>query len=166
MVATAQQQIQWIDVVQLLSIVIGFGFTIRELRVSSKLRKFDVFWRITQSHREVWRPVVDDASLKRVLLEDVDLEQEPLTVQEEVFLNSVVLHVESVYEAHERGFYSLGKHVTKDIRDFFRLPLPALAWTRIKEYQTKQLLDFIDGGAAEATDHVARASVKNQRLAN
>lgn len=134
----------WIDFAQLIGIALGFGLTIRELRVTSKLRKFDVFWRIGESHREVWREVTDNSSLNRVLLEEVNLEETPLTLQEEVFVNLVVLHMENVFHAHKHGYYSIGLHETADIRTFIQLPVPSAAWSTIRKFQAPDFVAFLE----------------------
>ncbi len=140
----------FVDLLQSLGIIAGFIFTILHVRRSTRLTKFDVFWRIGESHREIWSEVYDNPALERVLQEKLDLSEDQISIQERTFINSVILHVENVYKAHREGFYEIGVHERDDIGELFTRPLFASVWNDVKKYQSDSFRSFLESLRVEA----------------
>lgn len=133
----------WLDILQSFGIVAGFLFTIVGLRTASKQRNFDIFWRIGDSHREIWSMMIEKKSLSRILNENVDLARNPVTLEESMFVNLVLLHIENVCQAAKEGYYDIGWNEKRDIADLLELPIPSVVWKDIRKYQSPVLVDFI-----------------------
>lgn len=72
---------------------------------------------------------------------NVELEKEPVTKQEEYFVILIISHMTAAYDAYREGMYRTYK---ADIKDFFKLPIPANVWNNIKEYQAPEFVKFVD----------------------
>jgi len=135
-----------IELVQTIAITVGFAVTIWQLRDSGRLRRFEVFWRIGDSHRETWRPLIEHPELIRILDPNPDLSNRPISTQERQFATRIILHVENVYKAHREGYYKfdLGGE-GKDIGELIELPIIQNVWTENRGYLDPHFVRFIQG---------------------
>ncbi len=151
-------ELKWVDVVQTVGIIIGFVITFYQLRETYKITKFDIFWRIGDSHREVWRPLLEHQDLDRVLsnIPSPDLR---ISDKERYFVINVILHIENVYRAYKSGYYIIEENEKKDVGELFMLPMFRKIWNEVKEYHSpdfvKHVEDFKSFVSAKEESHEA-----------
>lgn len=138
-------KVNWVDVSQTIGIVVGFIVTIYQLRKTEKITKFDIFWRIGDSHREVWKPILDNKDLERLANSNFTNDSKPVTNKERVFVIGVILHIENVYKANREGYYDVGENEMKDIGELFTSPIFNRIWNEIKAYQRDDFVEYVEG---------------------
>ncbi len=134
----------FVDIAQTLGIIAGFIFTIFQLRNASKITKFNIFWKIGESHRQIWQNIVDNPSLSPILDDKDDDKLTNITPQVKMAIIIIVLHIEGVFEAHQKGYYKLGENDSKDIGELFNQQLFKLVWDEIKDYQKVEFKNYIE----------------------
>ena len=88
----------------------------KSLRVSNRIE-------INKEHREIWKALYTHPELERITARNVDLIRFPVTFQEELMVNFLILHLDATYEAIRAGVYVKIEQLNKDVR-FFLLPIP------------------------------------------
>src|SRR2546423_626411 len=79
---------------------------------------------ITKGHREVWTELYRRPGLKRVFADQADLSREGMTREEQIFVNFVILHLNSVFYALKSGLAFKIEGLRRDVGWFFSLPIP------------------------------------------
>ncbi len=133
---------QILDVIQSVAIVGTLLVTYFQLRATNRSNRAVVSLQVTASHREIWTLMFTTPGVARVLDENPNLAEEPITRREEYFVIMVVNHMSAAYDAYREGMFRLYE---ADVRDFFTLPIPARVWEEIRPYQGPELVEFIDG---------------------
>lgn len=137
--------VNWFDFIQTIGIITGFALTSWELRGSNKLRNFEIFWRIGESHRDMWKLALENDCLRRCLGSDeVVLEKKPITVEERTFVNLLLIHIENVFQAQQQGYYQIDERGMKDLKDFFSQPFIAGVWKEVRRYQPMDFVKFVE----------------------
>ena len=121
-------------------IVGGLLFTAFSLRAETRSRRLSNLISLTQEHREIWFQMHEKPALSRILEQEVDLASDPPTLQEEVFVTSLILHLNCIHRAVRLGMFPELEGLRSDIREFYSLPIPREIW---KRWKTLQDLDFI-----------------------
>ena len=70
--------------------------------------------------------------------------ERPLTIEEDLFMRRVILHFETgwrIEKIRNRGELSL---LSRDIGEFFSLPLPRAAWEKTKEFRNPKFVRFVE----------------------
>src|SRR5262245_48911892 len=89
----------WFDLVQTLGILVGFFFTAHTIRKDERARQIANTIAIASAHREIWKELNLHPGLKRVLAPKPDLEVNPISEREEVFVNALILHLSTAFRA-------------------------------------------------------------------
>jgi hypothetical protein len=134
----------WFVLLQSGSIVAGLVFTAVALRDDTRARRVGNLIAITQHHREIWTHLYSRPNLSRVLDSNVDLEKNPVTDEEELFVNLLILHLNSSYQAMKYGNFIKPEGLHQDIRLFFSLPIPSAVWEATKIFQDKDFVEFVE----------------------
>lgn len=133
----------WFNVVQTIAIVTTLLVTlVTLLRQGNQLKVANSFL-VTQHHREIWNLIFTSASLSRVFEQDVDLETEPITEREKMFVNMIFLHMSASLKAVQAGAIYPIDGMEADIQDILSHPIPYMVWQDVKTYHDKGLLDFV-----------------------
>lgn len=133
----------WSEIIQTLGVA-GLFFTAHSLRIDAKVRRVTNRLTITQHHRELWIYFYSRPAFQRVLQEDVDLQQEPVTSEEEHFVILAVLHLSGAWKASTEGMYPSPDGLKLDMEQFFSLPVVNKVWERIKPLQDRDFVAFIE----------------------
>jgi hypothetical protein len=100
--------------------------------------------RAAERHDKLWTQMSEQPSLHRILQEEVDLLAKPVTVEEEEFLNLViVLFLTGWRNAKAGGIITL-KELSGDVGSFFSRPLPHAVWEKTKLTRNPKFVRFID----------------------
>jgi hypothetical protein len=133
-----------IDLVQTIAIVVGFLVTFVQLRATSQLTRFDIFWRVGDSHRDVWQPMIDNPAFARLLDLDPNLGQVPISHQERRFAISVILHIENVFRSEQAGYYRITAPEEMDIAELLSYPILRSVWNECRDFQSPNFVEFME----------------------
>lgn len=125
-------------------IIGSLWFTAVSLRSETKTRRVANLLTITANHREVWKEFFGKPELARVIDPSADVRKLPATPAEEFFVNMVISHTSSVYEALKDDLLIKQENLRRDVRSFFLLPVPKAVWTKTKLLQNQDFAAFID----------------------
>jgi len=134
----------WFDILQTASIFTGFFTAAFTMRTNTRERKIGNLFELTAAHREIWSRLHDQKELSRVLSPSVNLRSEPVTLEEELFLHTLILHVRTAFKARELGMQFDDDAVAADIRQFFNRPIPRAVWAKSKVFQDQAFVEFVD----------------------
>ena len=129
--------------------LLGLFFTVYTLRQDAKERKIQNLFAVTAGHREIWSKVYDKPELARILQTDIDLDEDPPSFQERLFVQLLILHLSSSFQAREAGMDFGGDAIEADIRQFFARPIPSAVWERSREFQSPDFVRFVERAMEE-----------------
>jgi hypothetical protein len=135
----------WFTLLQTVSIVGALLFTAISLRIDAKVRRIANLFEATKQHREIWTLLYNRSALHRVRAPQADLSAVPVTDEERLFVNFVILHFASNYRAARAGMFSLPQAIRSDMRAFFSRPVPRAVWEMMRRFQEKDFVEFVDG---------------------
>ena len=132
------------DILQTASILTGFFTAAYTIRTNTRERKIGNLFALTTAHREIWSRLHEQKELSRVLSPSVNLRSEPVTLEEELFVHTLILHVRTAFKARELGMQFDDDAVAADIRQFFNRPIPHTVWERSKVFQDREFVEFVE----------------------
>ena len=147
----------WLDLLQAASIVVGFFTVAHTIRQNTRERKIGNLFALTTAHREIWSQLYERKELSRVLAVSVNLRQQPTTVEEELFVHTLILHLRTAFKARTLGMQFDDDGVAADIRQFFNRSIPRDVWERSKVFQDKNFVAFVEG-CIEPRENMKRAA--------
>ena len=133
----------WFSLVQTLGILTGLLVTGRTLRSDLRSRRITDQLTLTQLHRDLWRQLREDRELLRILAEQPDLVSTPVTAAERDFLNSVFVHFINGWLIARAGGLLTSDAFARDVRSFFRLPIPCVVWLESKDRYDPDFAAFV-----------------------
>lgn len=134
----------WPILLSAVGVIGGLLFNGVSLRAETKARRTTNLIALTQNHREIWSEPRQNPKLSRVLDLKADTTGNPVTCDEETFVNSAILHLSCSYYAMQDGLVVKPDGLRQDIRCFFGLPVPAAVWERSKVFQNDDFVEFVD----------------------
>lgn len=134
----------WFTVLQTAGIVGGLVFTGYNLRLNARIRKIDTLINLTQQHRAIWLKFLDSPNLKPVLEENRDMSKQPVTDDEGVFVNLIILHLTTAITAARSGIFPVFAGQDRDIEEFFSLPVPRAVWENTKEFRDPEIVRYVE----------------------
>jgi hypothetical protein len=145
----------WFTILSASGIVGGLLFTAVSLRSETKTRRIGNLLTLTQNHREIWSELFERPHLARVLDAAADLSKHPVTLDERFYVNMLIQHLGSAFQAMRSGLTIKPEGLRRDIQWFFSLPIPRSIWEKIKSLQNDDFVDFVErcltGPRTEAT---------------
>src|SRR5205823_4779652 len=73
-----------------------------------------------------------------------DLVKNSMTRNEAIFVNMVIQHLSSAFEALKTGLTIKPEGLRQDVGEFFSLPIPRTIWDRIKSLQNDDFVEFVE----------------------
>jgi len=134
----------WFVLLQSTGIIGGLLFTGISLLVDIRVRRIGNLLSITNQHQDIWEQVLRRPELARVLKSDVDLERHPITDAEELFVRMLILHLSSAFHVLRGGLVRKPDGLRQDIGQFFSKPIPKAIWERLKPFQDRRFIQFIE----------------------
>jgi hypothetical protein len=134
----------WFNLFSSIGIIAGLWFTAFSLRSETKTRQIANLLTITANHREIWKEFFDRPGLARVLDASATPSKQPITREEEVFVNLIISHTNSVYYTMSGQLVVKYEELRRDIAQFFLLPIPKAVWKRTKAFQNKDFVAFVE----------------------
>ena len=135
---------EWFTLLQSAGIVGGLLFTAFSMREENKTRRIGNVLAVTHNHREIWTEIFHRPELRRVLHSDVDLEKFPISEEEQIFVNFVILHLNSVFDAMKEKLVLRPEGLRKDVGRFFALPIPRAVWNQMKPLHEEEFVRFVE----------------------
>jgi hypothetical protein len=127
-----------------LGIVGGLLFTGYSLHSEAKTRRVANLLALTEAHRNIWKEHLKSPQLARVLSTAVDLLKEPITREEEIFVNLIIQHTSVVFHTMRDELTIKPEGLRRDVASFFSLPIPQAVWEQLKTVQDDQFIAFVD----------------------
>lgn len=138
------------SLIQVIGIVGGLTFTAMSFQMDARSRKVSNLLAITKSHREIWSELYEHPELARTLEAKRDLAREPIRPEEELFVKMLILHLNSAFYASRYRELIQPEGLSRDIQEFFSLPVPRVVWDRLRPLQDKNFVRFVeDQGVVE-----------------
>ena len=134
----------WITYLNALGVVGGLFFTGYSLHSETKTRKITNLLTLTQSHRDIWKEILREPKLNRVLSTRVDTDRTPVTREEEIFVTLVIQHLGIVFRAMKNDLTVDPEGLRRDVWQFFSLPIPENVWNRIKVLQDDDFVAYVE----------------------
>ena len=132
----------WFVLLQSVGIIGGLLFTTFSLRSETSTRRVSNLLAITESHRKLWTEFYGNPKLNRVL--DALADSGQITREEEIFVNLVIFHLNSVFYARKTGLVFKLEGLRRDIEWFFSLPIPRIIWEKTKVLQNDDFVVFVE----------------------
>ena len=134
----------WFELLQTASIAVGFFVTTHTIREDTKERKIQNLFAVTAAHRELWSNLYKYPQLARILSSAVNFDTAPPTMEEELFVHLLILHLRTSFKARNSGMDFDGDAVAEDIRQFFALPIPRETWKKSRTFQDSDFVEFVE----------------------
>lgn len=134
----------WFTLLQTISIVSSLIFAGVSFLIDARSRKVSYLIEFTKHHREIWREVRENPSLARVFDANVNISDTAVTLEEERFVQSLILHLNATHQAIRAGLFKAPENLDTDVREFFLLPIPNHVWHKAMPYQDRRLVEFIN----------------------
>ena len=134
----------WFNLFSSVGIIGGLWFTGVSLHSETKTRRIANLLNITANYRELWEEFFQWPELVRVIDPAADVVKQPVTPDEEFFVNMVISHTSSVYEALKDELMTKQEGLRLDVKSFFSLPVPQTVWQHTKLLQNQDFAAFIE----------------------
>jgi hypothetical protein len=141
----------WFNLFSAAGIIGGLWFTAVSLRSETKTRRVANLLTITANYREVWKEFFHSPELLRVIDPSADVVKKPVTPAEKYFVNMIISHTSSMYEALKDELVTKQDGLWRDVGSFLSLPIPQAVWEKTKVFQNADFVAFVEkcrrGGA-------------------
>jgi hypothetical protein len=134
----------WFNLVSVAGIISGLWFTAISLHSETKTRRIANLLTITGNHREIWQEFIYHPGLARILDAAADPARKPVTREEEIFVNLVIAHINSVYYSIKDELVIELQGLRRDVWWFFSLPVPKAVWEKTKLIQNDDFVAFVE----------------------
>ena len=134
----------WVTALNAVGVVGGLFFTAASFRSEARTRRIANLLAITRNHRDIWSDFYRRPELARVLDASTDLTKRPVTREEEIFVNLIILHTSSAFYAMKDKLVTKVEGLRRDVRWFFSMPIPSAVWERVKEFQNGAFVAFVE----------------------
>lgn len=134
----------WFNILSALGIIGSLLFTSVSLRSETKTRRISNLLVLTQNHRELWSELFSHPRLARVLEPKADISKQPITVEEGYYVNMIIQHLNSAFEATKSGLVIKPEGVTEDVRWLLSLPIPRAMWEKLRPLQNDDFVAFVE----------------------
>ena len=134
----------WFPLLQGVGIASGLFFTGISIRREGRARQRSDILLLAQHHREIWAEVHRRPDLGRVLLPDVDLIATPISVAEQEFLNTAIVHFCTGWQLAKDGGTVSVDALRGDVGLFFKLPIPRAVWRDSVGTRDPEFVRFVE----------------------
>jgi len=133
----------WLDLIQTVAIIGGLLFTAYAMLREESATKIATLIAANEQYREIWQELYKNPRLSRVLNKTVNLDKEPISDEESLFVKLLILHLGTVYEAMKSGMFVKLQGLRRDVQEFFSLPIPKTIWEKTRPFQNPDFVEFI-----------------------
>ena len=134
----------WYSLVETVGIIGSLIFAAVSFRTDTKARRIGNLLRLTEQQRDIWRELLHRPELSRVLEPKPDLRTKPITLEEELFVGFLILHLNGAYQAINDGMFAPPEGLKADVRNFFACPIPRVIWEKTKALENGDFVKFVE----------------------
>ncbi len=134
----------WFNLLSAVGVIGSLLFTAVSLRSETETRRVGNLLTLTQNHRKLWSEILRRPDLARVLDESADISKKPVTRDERIFVNMVIQHLSSSFQAMKKELTIKPEGASEDVAGFFSLPIPRAVWEQSKRLQNEDFVEFVD----------------------
>jgi hypothetical protein len=134
----------WFDLIQTVGIVGSLLFAAYTTHKDERGRRIANSIAINEQYRKIWQTIYERPKLARVLDKDADLKKDPVSIEEERFVMTLILHLGTAFRAMKDGEFVTLEGLQKDVQQFFLLPIPKAVWEKLKPLQDENFVKFIE----------------------
>ena len=134
----------WFVLLSAVGIAGGLFFDGVARRAETKTSRIANQISLVAAHRSIWQEFLKGRPSSRILDSHVDTAKTPITRDEEIFINLVIQHLDSVFYAMQDRLTINPEGLRRDIRSFFSLPITAAVWEKLKPYQNREFVEFVE----------------------
>jgi len=135
----------WFDLLQSTGIVGGLLVAAYAAWKDEQARKVGNLIALNEQYRQIWKELYDRPQLARVLQKDADIGAQPISNEERLFVNLIIMHVHAVWRASKERLFVTVEGLQQDVGGFFSLPIPKAVWAQMKGLQNHDFAEFMDG---------------------
>ncbi len=132
------------SILQSAGIIGSLLVTRASLRRDTRSRHVANLITLTAQHRDIWERFYENGHLTRIRDPKADLKKQPVTPEESLFVNLIILHLNCWYQAIKYDAVSRPERVDTDAGTFFSLPVPLHVWQLQKQYQNADFARFLN----------------------
>lgn len=134
----------WFTLLQSTGIVGSLLFTAYTIRQDNRSQRVANLLTVTQHHRDIWSEAYQRPDLHRVLADSINVDREPVTPAEELFVRLLILHLSGVFLAGDnRELFGI-QGLQADVQWFFSLPVPTTVWNKFRRFQDAKFVAFVE----------------------
>jgi hypothetical protein len=134
----------WHSLLESLGIIGSLLFTGIAVRRDLESRRASEQLTLAAQHRRLWGQLHRRRGLKHVLEPDRDLEREPVTREEQLFLELAFVHFHTGWLiCREDGALTPVRVLALDAGHFFNLPAPSAVWATVSQSYQPEFAAFI-----------------------
>src|ERR1700679_1117618 len=134
----------WFGLIESSCVLIGLLLNAYTIRQDEKARRIGNLISINEQYGHMWRELYDRPTLFRVLRKDVNLHEAPVSDEEWLFVKMIILHLDMVRRAIQAGMFVKLEGLESDVRDFISLPIPKAVWEKLKPFQNRDFVIFVE----------------------
>jgi len=134
----------WFYCIQTAGVVGGLLLTAYTIHKDERARQISNLIALNERHDDIWRTFYDRPQLSRVLKNDAELNKQPVSREERLFVKMLFIHLDTVHRTAKAGMFIKIKGIQDDIRGFMKLPIPKAVWEKLKPFQERDFVSFID----------------------
>ncbi len=140
----------WLDLLQSIGIVSSLLFGAYSIWREERARQIGHLMSAMGQHRDIWKELYQRPELARVLQNQVNLEQAPVTVQEEVFIKLLIQQLGGVHHALQARMFVDLEGLQEAVRAFFAAPIPKAVWNKYRALQNEAFVRFVEAAQRES----------------
>ena len=134
----------WFDLFSAVGIISGLWFTAISLRSETKTRRIANLLTLTHNQRELLQVFYKNLELTRILDASADTASPPINRGEMIYTSALIQHLSSAYRAMQSDLTVKPEGLRRDVREFFELPIPKAVWEKIKPFQDRDFVEFVE----------------------
>jgi len=140
------------DIIPNAGIIGGFLITAYTIHRDGNARRVGNLIAINGQYQEIQEQLIRHPELKRIFDVDADVGREPISIEEESFVNMHIGQLSTVYRARKQGEFVNLEGLHLDIQGFFSLPIPKAVWEKFRPFQDKGFVLLVENSLRPKID--------------
>ena len=134
----------WVSLFQTLGICGSLLFTAESLRLDVEAKRVSEYLTLNTQHRRLWGQLHHRSRLANLLNPDRNLDLQPVTTEERLFLELAFVHFHTGWLVARKGSLVPVSVLAADAGHFFRLPVPWAVWTQARATHQPEFVAFVE----------------------
>lgn len=132
------------EIVESVGIVGSLLLAAAAFRREAESRRIGNLIALTQSHHSIWKELLRDPRLKRILNAKTPIPKSHLTREERIAVNMVVQQLYVAFHAIKKDLTVAPEGLREDVQNFFGNPIPRQIWEDLREFQDREFVAFVE----------------------